>query len=94
MHLIEQWCNEVDLFALQSDFCFNLLDPHKYFTVFYNDNKCCSILSLIVKIKLKIKKFLPVMPRKFSDDLFALKKCCILHIENLTINKKHSGIKL
>ena len=45
VHLIEQWCNEVDLFALKSDFCFNLLDPHKYFTVFYNDNKCCSILS-------------------------------------------------
>ena len=41
-----------------------------------------------------IKKFLPVMPRKFSNDLFALKKCCILHIENLTVNKKNSGIKL
>ena len=45
VHLIEQWCNEVHLFALKSDFCFNLLDPHKYFTVFYYDNKCCSVLS-------------------------------------------------
>ena len=34
------------------------------------------------------------MPRKFLNDLFALKKCCILHIENLTSNKKNSGIKL
>ena len=31
------------------------------------------------------------MPRKFSNDLFALKKCCILHIENLTSNKKKFG---
>ena len=31
------------------------------------------------------------MPRKLSIDLFALKKCCILHIENLTINKKKFG---
>ena len=38
-----------------------------------------------------IKRFLPVMPRKFSNDLFALKKCCILHIENLTINKKKNS---
>ena len=27
MHPNEQWCNEVYLFALKSDFC-NLLDPH------------------------------------------------------------------
>ena len=38
-----------------------------------------------------IKIFLPIMPRKFSNDLFALKKCCILHIENLTSNKKKFG---
>ena len=31
------------------------------------------------------------MPRKFSNDLFALKKCRILHIENLTSNKKKFG---
>ena len=34
------------------------------------------------------------MPRRFSNDLFALKKSRILHIENLTSNKKISGIKL
>ena len=45
VHLIKQWCNKVDFFALKSDFCLNLLDPHSYFTVFYNDNKCCSILN-------------------------------------------------
>ena len=33
------------------------------------------------------------MPRKFSNDLFALKKICILHIENLTINKKKFGFQ-
>ena len=34
------------------------------------------------------------MPRRFSNDLFALKKCRILHIENLTCNKKIVLIKL
>ena len=32
--------------------------------------------------------------RRFLNDLFALKKCRIVHIENLTTNKKISGIKL
>ena len=43
------------------------------------------------------------MPCKFSNDLFTPKKCRILHVENLTNNKKkfgyqafyeHSGAKL
>ena len=34
------------------------------------------------------------MLNRFSNDLFALKKCRILHIENLTSNNKNSGIKL
>ena len=34
------------------------------------------------------------MPRRFSNNLFAQKKCRILHIENLLSNKKNSGIKL
>ena len=34
------------------------------------------------------------MPRRFSNDLFALKKCRSLRIENLTSNKRNSGIKL
>ena len=40
------------------------------------------------------KKILPIMPRRFSNNLFAQKKCRILHIENLQSNKKKSGIKL
>ena len=40
--------------------------------------------------KLMIKKILPIMPCRFSLDLFALMKC----IGNLTSNKKKSGIKL
>ena len=39
-------------------------------------------------------KFPPIMPCKVKNDIFALKKCRILHIENLTSNKKNSGIKL
>ena len=39
-------------------------------------------------------KFLPIMLGGFSNDLFAPKKCPILHIENLTSNKNDSGIKL
>mgnify|MGYP003684163695 CR=1 FL=1 len=35
-----------------------------------------------------IKKILPIMHRTFSNDLFALKKRRILHIKNLTSNKK------
>ena len=35
-----------------------------------------------------IKTFLPFMLYWFSNDLFALKKCRILNIENLTSNKK------
>ena len=31
------------------------------------------------------------MPRRFLNDLFALKKCRILHIDNLTSNKKKFG---
>ena len=38
-----------------------------------------------------IKKFHTIMPCRFSNDLFALKKCRILHIENLTSNKKKFG---
>ena len=49
--------------------------------------------NLRVKIKLMNKKCLPIMPCIFSNDLFALKKCYILHIENLTSNK-YLGIKL
>ena len=30
----------------------------------------------------------------FSNDLLALKKCRILHIENLTSNEKNSAINL
>ena len=42
-----------------------------------------------------IEKFLLTMPCRFSNDHFALKKCRILHIENVTSNKKKkSGIKL
>ena len=41
-----------------------------------------------------INKFLQIMPRRFSNDLFSLKKCRILPIEHLTNNKKFSGIKL
>ena len=37
--------------------------------------------------------FLPIMLCRFSINLFALKKCRILHSENLTSNKKISGIK-
>ena len=33
-------------------------------------------------------KILPIMFCKFSNDYFALKKCRILHIKNLTSNKK------
>ena len=29
------------------------------------------------------------MPHRFSNDHFTLKKCRILHIENLTSNKKN-----
>ena len=46
-----------------------------------------------MKIKLLIKIFLLFMPFRFSNDLFALKKCHILHFENLTSSKK-LGIKL
>ena len=35
-----------------------------------------------------IKKFLSIIPRRFLNDLFALKKCRILHIDNLASNKK------
>ena len=31
------------------------------------------------------------MPRRFSNDIFALKKCRILNIENLTSNTKIFG---
>ena len=41
---------------------------------------------------LLLKNF-QIMPCRFSNVLFALKKCRILLIENLTSNKK-SGIKL
>ena len=41
-----------------------------------------------------IKKNLPIMPSRFSNELFALKKCRILHSEYLTSNKNNSGINL
>ena len=41
-----------------------------------------------------IRKFFPIMPCRFSNDLFALKECRILHIENLTSNNFFPGIKL
>ena len=50
-----------------------------------------------------INKFLQIMPRRFSNDLFSLKKCRILPIEHLTNNKKifrnqafneHSAVKI
>ena len=41
-----------------------------------------------------IKKILLIMPGKLLNDHFALMKCRILHIENLTSNMKISGIKL
>ena len=40
------------------------------------------------------KNILQIMPYRFSNDLFALKKCRILHIENLISNGIFSGIKL
>ena len=33
-------------------------------------------------------KFLLIMPHRFSNDLFALEKCRILYIDNLTSKKK------
>ena len=53
-----------------------------------------SILSSIVKIKHMTKTFLQIMLYRFSNDLFALKKYRIFHIENLTSIKNNSGIKL
>ena len=41
-----------------------------------------------------IKIFPPIMRHRFSNDLIALKKCRFLDIENLSSNKKNSGIKL
>ena len=34
----------------------NVLSPYLCFTIFYNDNKCCSILCKIVTINLLIEK--------------------------------------
>ena len=48
---------------------------------------------LILKIKLMINKFLPIISGRYSNDLFALKKWHMLQIENLISNKKTS-IKL
>ena len=41
-----------------------------------------------------LKKVLPIMLCRFSNELFALKKYRILHIEYLTRYLKNSGIKL
>ena len=38
-----------------------------------------------------IYNYFPIMPCKFSNDLFAPKKCRILQIENLTYNKQSFG---
>ena len=46
------------------------------------------------KHKTSDKKTLTIKPYRFPNDLFALKKCSILHIANLSSNKKISGIKL
>ena len=43
------------------------------------------------KIILMIEHFLPIMLCRFSNDLFALTKFLILHIENLTSKKKKFG---
>ena len=41
-----------------------------------------------------IKKLFQIMPCRFLNDLFALKKCSFfLHIENLINNKINSDIK-
>ena len=39
--------------------------------------------------KSKTKKILPNHDCRFSNDLFPLKKCCFLHIGNITSNKKN-----
>ena len=54
------------------------------------------LYSIIAKIKLMIKKIQNSSNHALyiSNDLFALKKRRILHIEYLTSNKKNSGIKL
>ena len=44
--------------------------------------------------KSKTKKILPNHDCRFSNDLFPLKKCCILHIGNITSNKKKKSIKV
>ena len=64
---------------------------HLHLSIFHNDNKFCSILCQIVKIKFVIKNILPIMPCRFSNDLFALKKCCILHIEQFNKQKKNTN---
>ena len=55
-----------------------------------------SILRYVTQIKLIIKKNLPIMPCRFSNDFFTQEKFRMLHIEYLTnkCNKKKSGIKL
>ena len=40
-----------------------------------------------------IKKNLTIMPCKFSNDLFALKKYAILHTENQISNKSNNKIE-
>ena len=91
MHLIEQYCNDVDPFAIKSDFCVICLIPHLYFTV------AITIYVPLFYTKSEIKTFdekiLPIMPCRFSNDLLA-QKSLFLHVENLTRNKKRSGIKL
>ena len=47
-----------------------------------------SILNREKKYLLLIKKSLPIMLCTFANDLLALKKCRISHIENLTSNQK------
>ena len=69
MHLIEQWCFYVDLFAFKSAFSVIRKILIYIYAVFYDDNKKI-ILCLIVKIKLLYQKRLLAMHCQFSNDVF------------------------
>ena len=58
VYCIEQWCYVVNLFALKSIVKF-AKSSLTYITVFYNDNKYCSSICYIVKIKLVFRKDSP-----------------------------------
>ena len=89
MNLIEQWHYEVDPFALKSEFCV-ICVLLIYILLYF-------ILTKMLFYSMKNsenKKILQIMPCRFSNDLFKLKKCRILDIENLTSSSICSGIKL